>query len=358
MHTKPSRIARFAPVATAALIAFAGLVVAGPLNPPVGAVTSTGKTLTEVEPRIAINLVNTPGDGDSLFKITQPGSYYLTGNVTGVNAKDGIEIAASGVTIDLNGFDMLGVTGSRDAVWASLGSLTNITVRNGSIRNWGGIGINFQTNVVDGGRVDGVDVRACFKGMITGRNFVVSNCTALANTNTGFDSQSGSIVTDCTAYGNGAIGFDLSTNNTVSGCSSAFNSADGFSLSSGNVISHCTSSFNSINGFAIAGDGNLITGNTADSNGNSGNGAGIVVSGTDNRVEGNTMRSADAGLRVTAAGNFIVRNTAASNTTGWEIVPGNSFGPIVIASTNAAIVIGNSAPGTLGSTDPNANFTY
>jgi len=59
-------------------------VNAGDLNPPPGPVASTMKTLSEVEPRIAVNSINTPGDADSLFKITQPGSYYLTGNITGV----------------------------------------------------------------------------------------------------------------------------------------------------------------------------------------------------------------------------------------------------------------------------------
>ena len=96
-------------LATAALtLAAAGLLFAGPLDPPAGPVAPTYKTLTEVEPRIAINAANTPGDADSLFKITQPGSYYLTGNITGVVGRHGIEIAvpANGpsVTIDLMGY--------------------------------------------------------------------------------------------------------------------------------------------------------------------------------------------------------------------------------------------------------------
>src|SRR6186713_1252076 len=82
------------------------LFAQGPLTPPLGPPAPTMKTLDQVEPRKPIDATNTPGDADSLFKITQPGSYYLTANVTGVNAKYGIEIAASGVTVDLNGFDL------------------------------------------------------------------------------------------------------------------------------------------------------------------------------------------------------------------------------------------------------------
>src|SRR5678815_4185257 len=85
----------------------------GLLTPP-GTPAPTMKTLDQVEPRVAINATNTPGDTDSLFKITQPGSYYLTGNITGVAGKHGIAIAASGVTVDLNGFDVAGVPGSFD----------------------------------------------------------------------------------------------------------------------------------------------------------------------------------------------------------------------------------------------------
>ena len=49
-------------------------VSAGDLNPPAGPVTPTMKTLTEVEPRIAINAANTPGDVSSTFKMIEPGS--------------------------------------------------------------------------------------------------------------------------------------------------------------------------------------------------------------------------------------------------------------------------------------------
>src|SRR5437762_13979859 len=112
-----TRKTRIITLALAAAVAVTGLIAsAGNLNPPAGPVTPTMKTLTEVEPRIAINATNTPGDSDSLFKITQPGSYYLTGNITGVAGKHGIEIAASGVTLDLNGFDLLGAPSSLDRV--------------------------------------------------------------------------------------------------------------------------------------------------------------------------------------------------------------------------------------------------
>src|SRR5438552_15661460 len=93
---------------TVVLLLLAGLAApmsiwAGNLTPPAGPIAPTMKTLTEVEPRTAVNSANTPGDADSLYKITQPGAYYLAGNVQGVAAKNGIKIAASGATLALNG---------------------------------------------------------------------------------------------------------------------------------------------------------------------------------------------------------------------------------------------------------------
>lgn len=62
-------------------------VLAGPIVPPAGPVSSSYKTLTQIEPRTIINAANTPGDADSTFRIAQSGSYYLTGNVTGAAAR-------------------------------------------------------------------------------------------------------------------------------------------------------------------------------------------------------------------------------------------------------------------------------
>ena len=95
----------------ATLLVVGSFAVAGPLSPPPGPVVATNKTLAEVEPRTAINLATTPGDSNSIFKIIAPGSYYLTDNITGVASKSGIEVAANGVTIDLMGFDVSGVSG-------------------------------------------------------------------------------------------------------------------------------------------------------------------------------------------------------------------------------------------------------
>jgi len=102
-----------------------------------------------------------------------------------------------------------------------------------------------------------------------------------------------------------------------------------------------------------------VRNNTCSQNGNGGDGAGVHATGGDNRIEGNNCTLSDRGIDVDASGNIILKNTCSGNTSNWEIAVGNSLGPIVVAGTNAAVISGNGpAASTLGSTDPNANFSY
>jgi hypothetical protein len=103
------------------------------------------KTLDEVQPRTPINSVTTPGDSGTMFKITQPGSYVLTGNLTPTNGKHGIQImlATSGrVEIDLMGFTINGAnagagkSGIRMDAGAGNDSACSYMIKNGSLRGF------------------------------------------------------------------------------------------------------------------------------------------------------------------------------------------------------------------------------
>ncbi|MFO0835567.1 MAG: right-handed parallel beta-helix repeat-containing protein [Phycisphaerales bacterium] len=358
----------------------AALVVAGPLNPPSGAVASTYKTLTEVEPRIAINSTNTPGDADSVFRIRQPGAYYLTGKVTGASGKMGIEIAASNVTVDLNGFEVQGVTGALDGISCTLPSASVISVENGSVCDWPLDGIDLGIDIGYGGHLDRVVASGnTGDGIKAGIEYTVTRCSSLNNGGYGFSVSSSCTMSNCAAYGNALSGVSCRFACTLSDCTASFNYSDGFlSVYAGNSLHNCTASSNDGHGFDISysssivncasyingGDGfrisnsNVLIGNTSSYNGQGASGGcGVMMTGMDNRVEGNNCSNSTYGIRALTSGNFISRNICSGNTTNWNVVAGNVC-LVVNATTTGGTINGNSGGTAPGSTDPNANFTY
>jgi parallel beta-helix repeat protein len=338
------------------------LVLAGPLNPPAGPVASTYKTLSEVEPRTAVNLANTPGDNDaspSLFKITQPGSYYLTGNITGVAGKHGIEITSSGVTLDLNGFDLVGVAGmgAFDGVSATASSLTNIAVLNGSVRNWGDEGVDLGTVTTNATRVERIAASGnAGNGVLVGDTGTISACAAYSNVGSGMSLGNGCVLKDSVASFNQGNGIVAVAACFIQGCSSNQNGQAGISAGTGATVAHCVTRFNGLDGISAV-SACLLQNNTSGNNGVGGTGAGIRVTGGDNRLEGNNCTLSDIGIDLGAAGNIVVRNTCSGNTSNWSVVAGN-FALVISATPSSAGFSGNSGGTALGSTDPNANFSY
>jgi hypothetical protein len=93
------------------------------------------KSLDQVEARtpLVAGQAGVTIDATGSITISQPGSYYLTGNLTITAAGAyGIHITASQVTLDLNGFALTHVTGNGGDAVIIGGS--NVTVRNGTIR--------------------------------------------------------------------------------------------------------------------------------------------------------------------------------------------------------------------------------
>ncbi len=366
------------------LLLASGLLHAGPLVPPAGPIGSSYKTLSEVEPRTAINLANTPGDNDaspSLYKITQPGSYYLTGNILGVSGKTGIEIASSGVTIDLMGFELRGVQGSLKGIAVFLPGTIAIEIRNGSVRDWGDDGIDTGSLNVKGSVLTGIrssanggsGVKAGFassvsgctvtgnagNGIAAGSGSTISSCAADGSGVTGIVGSNGSTITACSAYGNTASGIQAGFGATVTGCTAFFNGTDGIVSAGGCLISNCTTRINARDGIRISSKTTVLGNHCVDNGYLTGDGAGIHATNSDNRIEGNNCSGADRGIDVDLSGNIIIKNTASGNTTNWTIAANNIYGPIIDRTAPATPVVnGNAEASTLGATDPNANFSY
>lgn len=398
------------------------LLRAGPLNPPAGPVAPTYKTLTEVEPRIAIGPTTTPGSATAIAVISQPGSYYLTGNLQGVVGKNGIEIAASGVTIDLNGFEASG-NGGLDGIATTVASLTNIAITNGSIRNWSGDGIDLQTTLAFNSQVTGI--RADFNtgiGIKVGNAYLVERCGARSNGGGGISCGAQGAIRFCEAVSNTGTGITVGQGANVSHCLSGFNlfnpgdalraggyctitdctftssTAHGINTGPVSTIARCTVDGAALNGI-LAGNGstvigcsvnfsqniNIVVGNgstVADCSVQFGNLGGIEC-GAQCVIRGNTCASNSNGspngfsIHAIGADNRIEANNCTQAGRG---IDADSPGNIIIRNTcsghtnNFDVVAGNvilvvnaaTAPAVLGSsggtapgsTDPNANFSY
>lgn len=105
------------------------------------------KTLDQLETRVPIPKSPQPSIAGPHFTITQPGSYYLSGNVD-VASGNGINIEADDVTLDLNGYTISSNAATAGAYGISLnGGRKRVSISNGHIRS----GASFTGNVISSG---------------------------------------------------------------------------------------------------------------------------------------------------------------------------------------------------------------
>lgn len=255
----------FVPVAKTVLIVTAVASVlwvsAGNLSPPGGPIAPTMKDLDDVEPRTAIRndfVAITP------IVISSPGSYYLAEDILAIHDQHGIEIDASNVTLDLNGFTVYGNTevGSFDGIHID-NERHNITIKNGTIRDF------FQSGIY-GTASDGCvveDVRVINNGLygMRLRDYSrVKDCMALGNAqNDGITVNAKSVITGCLAWDNGNDNGDAgirvgADSGTVFACTSSENTGLGIRVGSGTTISSCTARNNTSNGLDASSVGHVV----------------------------------------------------------------------------------------------------
>lgn len=338
------------------LIAPFGALAQGNLAPS-GAPGPTMKALDQIQPRVIVNSNNTPGDAISLFKITQPGSYYLTGNITGVSNLHGITVAAPHVTLDLSGFALLGVPGSLDGINATSSPplAAGLRVHDGKIAGWGGSGVNAQPGA-PGAEFSKLWLLTNALNGLKATSALITECVAEGNTSGSFtnyaiNANAGSRIINCIARTN-YNGIQGAGGSVIEGCTSR-DSAFGI-LAGDSAILHCAV-YNNSDGMYLFNNcrviGNLIDGN--------GNGKGIEVAGgsSGNTLDGNTLvGNAAAGITLANSGvsnNFVIRNCVhGSGASAYLTGSGNSFGPIVnVAGSNDISTVSNAS-------HPWANFSY
>jgi hypothetical protein len=159
---------------------------------PSGPPGPTMKTLQQVEPRMPISVIPT--------NITQSGSYYLTTNLSVNNPQDGITIFSGNVTIDLNGFSLSGSGITFSGIYVPA-AVTNVTIFNGTLRNWGYFGL--EADNVRSGRFERLTASGNIgDGIRSGEYCRVSECIAANNGDSGIVANTGTSVTRCSTTGN------------------------------------------------------------------------------------------------------------------------------------------------------------
>ena|SRR5690348_8908241 len=205
---------------------------------------------------ITNGLTGCPTGGHFPIIICQSGSYRLSGNLTVPDANtDAIHITADNVTIDLNGFAILG-PGAKGSGTAIVGS--NTSVSNGTIRGMGSQGI-----------------------FVTGHSRVYK-ILVIGNGGDGIVSSGLGLVSECISSENGGVGINV-----------------GAGIVMNNVVSE--NAGDGISGTAV------ITGNAVFSNANGINVGNSIISG--NLVQQNTLFGVKAVCPSLLMGNQVSFNT-------------------------------------------------
>jgi parallel beta-helix repeat protein len=210
-------------------------------------------------------------NGNYPFVISQSGSYRLTGNLMPALGQVAISITVNDVTLDLNGFAIIGPGAGTASGVTVMASQTNITVRNGTIKSMGGTGI------------------------IAGNFARVEKVQLINNLGSGVFVASFSTVSGNIVSGNGLGGISVGQGSTVSGNTVNQNARSGILLSAGGCTVAGNTAFGNgtdatapdrdgING---NNDGNTVIGNTARNNAGTGLRLGATSGFTNNVLTGN-----------------------------------------------------------------------
>ena len=304
-------------VVIAVLVGVVPAAFAGDLTPP-GAPASTMKTLQEVYDKADEAEARTPISSIP-YTIDEPGSYYLTQNL-GPEAQDvdGIIIAADNVTLDLNGFAVIGPGRTPESEEAGIyvsDPRFNIAVRNGTVRDWPDCGVkcdDAQNSIFQSLR--------CYNnrlnGLFVGEGCRVEGNTCHTNGSAGISAAGASTVTGNTCCSNGNSGIIPGSGSTVTSNTCNSNDNHGISASTGNLITGntCRSNVNyGINVYA----GCRVVNNLCTDNG-TGTGVGIRASNFDNCIEHNLVVGNDTGIE---CGNncYVASNRASGNSPNYSL---------------------------------------
>lgn len=240
------------------LLAAPLLVLTGLLSGPARAVDG----VVEINQTAAATGGVTPGDAAGLpVTISVSGSYRLTSDLTAPDENtDAIQLTADDVTVDLNGFSILGpctvstCAGTGTGLGITGSSSERVTVRNGSIRGMGGGGLSLGGGCI----VEGVKASAnSGHGIQVNNSCILVGNTCDSNHGDGISTGSRSLVRGNVANQNGGVGLAVGQQSTVMENTAAVNGSVGLQVNGGIAgYGHNAFTFNNGgNGFSQVGVG-------------------------------------------------------------------------------------------------------
>jgi hypothetical protein len=195
--------------------------------------------------------------------ISKPGSYRLTSNLVVENAfTDAIAVQANDVTIDLNGFSIVGPTSCSEP--PVLCTPTGI-----------GVGVLSDLEAENVAVIDGVVRGMGFSAVLLHDRARVERVRATSNGANGIQVDEGSAVVESSAYTNGGDGIRTLRDSEVIGCIASLNGANGIETGDGSRVADSVATANGSAGID-AGNGSTVIGNAVWANG----GLGLIVEGS------------------------------------------------------------------------------
>ncbi|MEO1535904.1 MAG: right-handed parallel beta-helix repeat-containing protein [Planctomycetota bacterium] len=281
---------------------------AQPLGPIIFRNPDAGSLVERATGRIPVSPTTTPGGPFSTYTLDEAGHYVLVENLLGEPNKNGIIITAPNVTLDLNGYSIIGAADSRSGIIAP-GDVEGVHIARGTIRDWPDHGVDL-----------GVDRNHRYTGLF------VANCGG-----DGIRMSADSIATDLVLIGNGGNGLTIERGSgTIERAMAIFNAGNGFDVASEakanrlyalvndgagitghnrNVITESNAVLNTADGFRL-GLFSTLERCLASRNGDDGFDLGNQATLRDCTADDNTVNGITAGWRLTAERVVAWRNGA------------------------------------------------
>jgi parallel beta-helix repeat protein len=300
------------------------------------------KSLSQIEPRTLIATLPAT--------LAAPGSYCLVTNLTGAAGSHGIIIAADNITLDLNGFTLLGATESLNGIHLQ-GPRHNITIQNGTVANWE---TAVEGNEGSQSRIHQLQtIRNRQSGIVAGAASILRQCLVASNGAFGLSIGEEGLVEDCVATANGLHGIVTRAAASVSNCNSTKNRGDGFFLTADSSMTGGRALRNGGSGITAASDVQIHFSSAAENQGKG------IAAGPSAQIHNSSFsRNLDAGI-IAGPDSQIIGCKANANAKGIQVdvrstirnCTAKSNGGDGIIVTSECVVVGNGCSNNFSARD-------